>query len=106
MLHCIWWRGHRVPRRSCSARLQPVRSDSEHDSASYHPSVVAPSPLDRLESEDAREALGAIGELRDRIEALEPAVVRRARDQGISWQEIARLLRKATSSVFERYRDV
>jgi len=68
-------------------------------------SAVEPGSHDKLQSADIREVLDAIGELRAELEGREPEAVAKAREEGISWQEIAQRLRRATSSVFERYRD-
>lgn len=65
-----------------------------------------PTLLEMASSDDPRIALDAIARLLDILDHDELRAVRKARDDGMSWESIATLLRRVRSSVWERYAKV
>ncbi len=64
--------------------------------------------LDATEASDVREALWAVGALRDSVADIEGELVVRARLGGarLSWDRIASLLARPKRTVFDQYRAV
>jgi DNA-directed RNA polymerase specialized sigma24 family protein len=56
-----------------------------------------------LEAEDPRDRLQALRELLDWLAVREREIVREARRAGLTWQEIAELLGRVRSSVWEKH---
>jgi DNA-directed RNA polymerase specialized sigma24 family protein len=59
--------------------------------------------LSVAKGDDVRRALSALGQLRRRVRELEEQVVRQARAEGLTWEEIAKRLDRVRSTVWERY---
>jgi DNA-directed RNA polymerase specialized sigma24 family protein len=66
-------------------------------------SPPGPSEWDATVDPDPSRALPAIAALQGLLRQREEDAVRRAREQGLAWEEIARLLGRVRSSVWERY---
>jgi DNA-directed RNA polymerase specialized sigma24 family protein len=57
----------------------------------------------RLASEDSEEGLRAVAALRAMLERIERVQVEHAREQGLSWQDIAEQLGVSKQAVHQKY---
>jgi hypothetical protein len=68
---------------------------------------VSPNDLlARVSSDDPEVSLDAIRQLRELLMQHEERAVAIARGQGMSWEQIGRLVGRARQSLWERYRDL
>ena len=65
--------------------------------------VEASEALTRSESDDPEVGLQAVASMRALVEAVEELQVRRARELGWSWQQIAVLLGVSKQAVHQKY---